>query len=200
MTESTTHPGVPPLTWALLVGGLFWLYRLWRPSRDRNVANTFATSVVPVGLIWMAVILIAPVLPGWLTPVVFWGLPAVMGALLVASAVQNYRDRRADRQQRAALNLAPRRRMLTQTQLAAVWILCGAVAFFALMLVTAIVLAAIDGSPQPNRHTIDIGVVIVLAAVAVLGLAGWIHVARRPSKIAREDERLRRLDLGDEDD
>lgn len=196
MTESTT--GVPPLAWALLVGGLFWLYRLWRPSRDRNVANTFATAVVPVGLIWMASLLVSPVLPGWLARVVFWGLLAVMGALLVASAVQSHRDRRADRQQRAALNLARRRRMLTQTQLAAVWILCGAVAFFVLMVVIVMVMAAIDG-PQPNRHSTDIGVIVMLAVLAVLGLAGWIHVARRPSKIAREDERLRRLDLGDED-
>ena len=197
MTESTT--GVPPLAWALLVGGLFRLYRLWRPSRDRNVANTFATAVVPVGLIWMASLLVSPVLPGWLARVVFWGLPAVMGALLVASAVQSHRDRRADRQQRAALNLARRRRMLTQTQLAAVWILCGAVAFFVLMVVIVMVMAAIDG-PQPNRHSTDIGVIVMLAVLAVLGLAGWIHVARRPAKIAREDERLRRLDLGDEDD
>lgn len=187
------------MAWALLVGGLFWLYRLWRPSRDRNVANTFATAVVPVGLIWMASLLVSPVLPGWLARVVFWGLPAVMGALLVASAVQSHRDRRADRQQRAALNLARRRRMLTQTQLAAVWILCGAVAFFVLMVVIVMVMAAIDG-PQPNRHSTDIGVIVMLAVLAVLGLAGWIHVARRPAKIAREDERLRRLDLGDEDD
>lgn len=186
------------MAWALLVGGLFWLYRLWRPSRDRNVANTFATAVVPVGLIWMASLLVSPVLPGWLARVVFWGLLAVMGALLVASAVQSHRDRRADRQQRAALNLARRRRMLTQTQLAAVWILCGAVAFFVLLVVIVMVMAAIDG-PQPNRHSTDIGVIVMLAVLAVLGLAGWIHVARRPSKIAREDERLRRLDLGDED-
>ncbi|PBA08471.1 hypothetical protein [Mycobacterium avium] len=198
MTESTT---VPPLAWVMLVGGFIWLYRLWRPSRDRNVANTFATAALPVGLIWMATILMAPVLPGWLAWVVFWGPLAVMGALLVASAVQNHRDRRADRQQRIALNLARRRRMLTQTQLAAVWILCGAVAFFALTLVTAIVLTAIDGGrAQPDRHAIDIGVIVMLAELAVLGLAGWIHIARRPAKIAREDERLRRLDLGDEDD
>ena len=67
--------------------------------------------------------------------------------------------------------------MLTQTQLAAVWILCGAVAFFVLLVVIVMVMAAIDG-PQPDRHSTDIGVIVMLAVLAALGLAGAATFAR----------------------
>lgn len=200
MTE-TTHAGVSPLAVGLLVGGAIWLYRLWRPSRDRNLSRTCYTSALPVSLVWVAsIMLFPPGTPKWLGFIILWFPVLVMGVLLLAGAIQGRRDRKADERQRAAWNLDRRRRMLTQAQLTVAWFVGGYVALMALMMVMAVVVVAVsDGRPM-SREITRIGAVVGIAFLLVVGVAGWIHVQRRPAKIAREDERLRRLDLGIDDE
>jgi phosphate/sulfate permease len=90
--------------------------------------------------------------------------------------------------------------MLTQAQLTVSWFVGGWAALMALLMATAIVVVAVsDGRPM-SRETSQIGAIVGIAFLLVVGVAGWIHVGLRPAKIAREDERLRRLDLGFDDE
>lgn len=200
--EATLHTGISPLAVLLAIGGPFWLYRLWRPSRDRNLSKTFYESALPVSLIWIAGILLlsSHPPPRWLGLIVMWSPILIVGVLLCAGAVQARRDRKAAERQRAAMNLARRRRMLTQAQLALLWFVGGWVALFGLLIVAAVVLGAVDGGKYMTTETGQIGGTLGVAYVLIVGVAGWIHVGLRPAKIAREDERLRRLDLGLNDD
>lgn len=196
--------GVSPWFCAgLWVIGAVWLYRLWRPSRDRNVAQTLYTSALAMSLVWVASFLALPTAaPRWLKSAVFWSELLVIALLLVGGAFRKHRDRVQGDRDRAALNLAPRRRMLSQTQLIVVWFLGGYAGLMLFCVLGALILVALNGGqPVPNRETTQLGAVGGLAFLGIVILAGWIHVSLRPGKIAKEDDRLRRLDLSlDEDD
>ena len=198
--EATLHTGISPLAVLLAIGGPIWLYRLWRPSRDRNLSKTFYESTLPVGLILIAVILLPPPGPKWLGFIVGWSPILIIGVLLCAGAVQARRDRKADERRRAAMNLARRRRMLTQAQLTVVWVVGACAALFGFLIVASVVLVAESGDSALTTENVQIGGALGIAFIVIVGIAGCIHVGLRPAKIAREDERLRQLDLGLEDD
>ncbi|WP_036444765.1 hypothetical protein [Mycobacterium kansasii] len=197
-------PGISPwFSAGLGIIGAIWLYRLWRPSRDRNVAQTLYTSALAVSLLWVASFLLLPSgAPLWVKSTVSWSELLVIGLLLVGGAFRKHRDRVEGDRDRAALNLAPRRRMLSQSQLIVVWFIGGYAGLMLFLVLGAMIVVAINGGrPATRETTTQLGAVGGLAFLGVVGLAGWIHVRRRPGKIAKEDERLRRLDLGlDEDD
>jgi hypothetical protein len=106
-------------------------------------------------------------------------------------------DSREEARTRDALNLAPRRRMLSRAQLAVVWLISGYAGFVLCICLTAVVMVAVHGGKSPStREMTDLGTVIALAFIGLVSVAGWIHVSRLPHRIAQEDDRLRRLDLG----
>ena len=200
MTAQST--GISPLAVSFPVLGAIWLYRLWRPSRDRNLSSTYYTSILPVSMIWVAAILVfSPTqTPKWLVSIIWWFPMLVIAVLLMAGAIQRWRDRKADERQRAALNLAQRRRMLTETQLVVAWFVGGWVAMTVSAMAMAVTIVAVSGGRPVSRETTQMCVVVEMALLLSFFVAGWIHVSLRPTKIAREDERLRRLDLGLDDE
>lgn len=184
---------------ALGVLGAVWLYRLWRPARDRNRARTLYTSVIPVVFVSFAIACVLPARTSPLPGVVFWSGVSVAVLLLVAGAVHKHRDRVADERRRAALNLAGRKRMFSPAQVLAVWCAGGVVAVFAFLAVAATIAAAMTDGPVSRDASLMVGVITLVFAV-VLAMCAWLHIALRHVKIAQEDERLRRLDLGIEND
>ena len=183
----------------MAVAAVIWLYRLRKTLRDGNLASVCYSAVLPVGLLWVAILLIIPrSAPLWLVNGMVWGPVLVGCALLVAGAIVNQRDRRADARRRAAWGLEPRRRMLSQVQLGTAWAIGGYLGVIAALLAAVLVMIA-AGVQSPDSYR-TLGGIVGVALFIVVGLTGWIHTALRPGKIAREDERLRRLDLGLADD
>lgn len=197
----------PGALWAVatvLAGiGAFWLYKRWKSSRDRPLAETLCTTGVALSLIWIASSLTIPKDgPTWLGEIVLWGPVPILVALPAAGGIQAWRDRRAGVKLRAELGLAPRRRMLRPWALVALWVVGVLVALMMTLWVAATVLTLTVDDP---KHRFELSQTVGMASVVPIligALACWIHVLHRRKKIAEEDERLRRMDLGldDEDD
>lgn len=194
-----------PLIIALALGGVVWLYKLWRSVRDRVLATTLATATLPVGLIWVSAILSwTRDTPPWLFDVIIWGPTTLTAALLCAAGVLSWQDRRTEAQLRARTGMATRRRILRPWQLALAWLVVTIAVILVITIAGGIVIALTGTAPvAASTWASRLGAALGCGFLVSLAI-GFYRVRRiQPRKIRQEDLRLRDLDLrrqdGDED-
>lgn len=192
-TEQDAAEISPWLPVAMIAIAAFYLWRTVIKRQDRRVTESLRTAAMCVFFMAVGSLLLSEygTMFAHLSSV---GMVLAAG-LITASWIAYLREGRAARMQRAALNLAPRPRLLSPATLSVLWFVGAFLALIVYACVATVIMMGLNLPIGSNTNTQDVAGLGGLVVIGVMGIAGFIHVKMRQRQIVAEDERIRRLDL-----
>ncbi|OWL93803.1 hypothetical protein B7435_32620 [Mycolicibacterium peregrinum] len=191
----------------ILVWGAIATYLQLRKAPDDSLAAAVDRAVGPVIIASMGASAVVGLtfhrggihvlLTGW----------AIALTMALASRVIRYLDRRAETKRRAALRLAPRRRLLSPAAIGACYGALALLIWPAISLLGMFLLALITNDTTPPSHPtapqVIAGLIVFIGPALILTAGIALLVQRQRRKISDEDARIAELDrqaITDQDD